>query len=105
MPLKSEAEAMKELASLMWTRYLREKVREELTHELNGYKAQVVTNNNDGTLTVQRPFEASTMTLKCADSLKSHAAAGDQVLIVGIGDKATALSNAFILCKTDLSNL
>lgn len=104
MALKSEAEAMQELASMLWSRFLREKVREELTHELNGYKAQVVTNNGDGTLTVQRPFETTNLTLKAAASL-SGAVAGDQVLVIGMGDKATALSNAFILCKTDLSNL
>lgn len=104
MARKSEAEAMQELAGLLWSRYLRERVREELNHELNGYKAEVVTNNGDGTLTVKRPFETGTQTLKAAASL-SGAVAGDQVLIIGMGDKSKALSNAFILCKTDLSNL
>ena len=103
MPTKSEAEAMQELASLMWNRFFREKVREELNHELNGYKAEVTTNNGDGTLTVQRPFETGTLTLK-ASSLASKAVAGDQVLIVGMGDKSTALSNAFILGKTNMQD-
>ena len=100
---KSEAEAMSELASLMWSRYLREQVRGELNHELNAYKAQVVTNHGDGTLTVQRPFESVTLRLKAAPSL-AYARAGDMVMVVGIGDKSNALSNAFILCKTDLSD-
>lgn len=101
---KSEAESMQELASLMWNRYLKERVKEEQNHEMNAYKAEVVTNNGDGTLTVKRPFESVNLTLKAPASL-SGAVAGDQVLIIGIGDKAHALSNAFILCKTDLSNL
>ncbi len=103
MPAKSEAEAMQELASLMWNRYFREKVKEELNHELNGYKAEVTNNNGDGTLTVQRPFETTTLTLKAASAL-SRAVAGDQVLIVGMGDKSTALSNAFILGKTNMQD-
>ena len=103
MAIKSESEAMQELASLMWSRFLRERVHDELTHGLTGYKAEVVSNNGDGTLTVKRPFDSSTLTLKCAASLNS-ATAGDQVLIVGMGDKSTALSNAFVLCKTNLSN-
>lgn len=100
----NDQEAMRDLAALLWTRYMRERVLEELTHEVNAFRAEVVTNNGDGTLTVKRPFETDTMTLRAAASL-SGAIPGDQVLILGIGDKRKALSNAFILCKTDLSNL
>lgn len=100
---KSETEAMSELTSLMWSRYLKEQVRGELNHEMNAYKAEVVTNHGDGTLTVQRPFESVTLRLKAAPSL-AYAQAGDMVLVVGIGDKTKALSNAFILCKSDLSD-
>lgn len=103
MSVKSDAESMQELTSLMWNRYLRERVREELNHEMNAYKAEVVTNHGDGTLTVQRPFESVTLRLKAASSLE-YAQPGDMVLVVGIGDKSKALSNAFILCKTDLSD-
>lgn len=100
---KSDAEAMSELTSLMWSRYLKEQVRGELNHEMNAYKAEVVTNHGDGTLTVQRPFETVQLRLKAAPSL-AYAQAGDMVLVVGIGDKSKALSNAFILCKADLSD-
>lgn len=103
MGRKSEAESMQELTSLMWNRYLKERVREEQNHEMNAYKAEVVTNNGDGTLTVKRPFESSNLTLKAASSLR-FAQAGDMVLVVGIGDKSKALSNAFILCKTDMTD-
>lgn len=100
---KSDAESMQELTSLMWNRYLKERVKEEQNHEMNAYKAEVVTNNGDGTLTVKRPFESVNLTLKAASSLQ-FAQPGDMVLVVGIGDKSKALSNAFILCKTDLSD-
>lgn len=100
---KSDAEAMSELTSLMWSRYLKEQVRGELNHEMNAYKAEVVTNHGDGTLTVKRPFETVQLRLKAAPSL-AYAQAGDMVLVVGIGDKSKALSNAFILCKADLSD-
>lgn len=100
---KSETEAMSELTSLMWSRYLKEQVRGELNHEMNAYKAEVVTNHGDGTLTVKRPFETVQLRLKAAHSL-SYAQAGDMVLVVGIGDKSKALSNAFILCKTDMTD-
>lgn len=100
---KSEAESMQELTSLMWNRYLKERVKEEQNHEMNAYKAEVVTNNGDGTLTVKRPFESVNLTLKAASSLR-FAQPGDMVLVVGIGDKSKALSNAFILCKTDMTD-
>ncbi len=98
----NEQEAMRDLASNLWNRFLRERVLEELTHEVNAFRAEVVANNGDGTLTVKRPFEDNTLRLRAAASL-SLAEQGDQVLILGIGDKRKALSNAFILCKTDLS--
>lgn len=87
----------------MWNRYLKERVKEEQNHEMNAYKAEVVTNNGDGTLTVKRPFESVMLTLKAASSLQ-YAQPGDMVLVVGIGDKSKALSNAFILCKTDMTD-
>lgn len=95
-------EAMRDLASRLWGRFLRERVLEEMTHEVNAFRAEVVTNNGNGTLTVRRPFESGNLTLRAAASM-SGAKAGDQVLILGIGDKRKALSNAFVLCKTDLS--
>lgn len=103
MASKPEAEAMQELASMLWSRFLKERVREELNHELNAYKAEVVTNNGDGTLTVRRPFESVTPTLKAAPSL-AYAQPGDMVMVAGIGDKSKALSNAFVWAKADLSD-
>lgn len=96
----SEAEAMAELARLLWERYMKPRASEELlNHSLDGYKAQVYSNNGDGTLTVIRPFDNTSMTLRCPPALAENAQAGDQVLVIQLGDA----SNSFILCGTDLS--
>lgn len=92
---------MHSFASALWERFIKRRVQELKRQDMTGYRAAVVTNNGDGTLTVQRPFETTTMTLPCVGSLKNVAAAGDQVLVCAIG----GLSNAFVLCKADLSNL
>lgn len=95
----SDAEAMHELAKLLWERYFKARASEELLgHSLDGYKASVVVNNADGTLTVQRPFDNTQMTLRCPPALATSAEAGDQVLVVQLGDA----SNSFILCGTDM---
>lgn len=103
LPPKSEADAMEELVRMIWERYIKGRALNELlAHSLDGYKAQVVSNNGDGTLTVERPFDTDTpMTLKCPPSLAATAATGDQVLVVSLGN----LSNAFALCNTDLTGM
>ena len=96
---QSEAEAMAELARLLWERYFKGRAeRDLLSHALNGYKAEVTANNGDGTLTVARPFDSASVTLRCPPALADGAEAGDQVLVVTLGD----WSNAFVLCKTDM---
>ena len=98
-PTGSELDAMAELVKQMWERYIRPRVMDELMkHSLEGYKASVVSNNGDGTLTVVRPFDTQTMTLRCPPALANWAEEGDQVLVVSLGDA----SNSFILCKTDM---
>lgn len=95
----SEAEAMHELAKQLWERYFKQRVSDDLlNHSLDGYKATVITNNGDGTLTVRRPFDTVSMTLRCPPALAKKAEAGDQVLVVSLGD----MSNSFILCATDM---
>lgn len=99
---QSESGAMYELAKQLWERFFKHKVSDELlNHSLDGYKATVITNNGDGTLTVQRPFDTVSMTLRCPPALGQTAQAGDQVLVIALGD----MSNAFVLCATDLSGL
>lgn len=96
----SEAEAMHELAKQLWERYFKPKTIEELlAHSLEGYKAQVIRKNGNGTLTVARPYDNTPMTLRCTPALESSAVVGDQVLVVELGEA----SNSFILCGTDLS--
>lgn len=99
---KSEVEAMRELAKQLWERYFRPRAEEDLLqHSLDGYKASVVSNNGDGTLTVVRPFDTQTMTVRCPPGLAEEAAVGDQVIVIALG----SMSNAFALCRTDLSGL
>lgn len=103
LPSQSEADAMEELVRMIWERSIKGRVSKELLqHSLDGYKANVVSNNEDGTLTVSRPFDENTpLTLRCSPSLADEAVAGDKVLVVALGN----MSNAFILCKTDLTGL
>ena len=99
---QSETEAMAELVEQMWQRYIRPKVMDELmTHSLSGYKATVEQNNGDNTLKVSRPFDCTSMNLKCSSALTDTVQEGDQVLVVTLGD----MSNAFVLCKTDMSGM
>ena len=99
---QSEAEAMAELARLLWERYFKGRAeRDLLSHALNGYKAEVTANNGDGTITVMRPFDQTEITLHCPPALADEAQTGDQVLVVTLGD----WSNAFVLCKTDMGGL
>lgn len=92
---------MEELARQMWERYFKYKASDLLEHSLDGYKATVASNNGDGTLSLTRPYDNTEVTLKCPPSLAANAGVGDQVLVITLGN----LSNAFILCKTDLTGL
>lgn len=99
---RSETEAMAELVSLMWERYIAPRAKKELLgHALDGYKAQVTANNGDGTLTVIRPFDSVSVTLRCPPMLAETAEPGDQVLVVALG----SMSNAFVLCRADMTGL
>lgn len=96
---RSDTEGMAEFAKQLWERYMRQRVISDLLkHSLDGYKAKVASNNGDGTLTVIRPYDAQSMTLRCPPGLATWAAAGDQVLVVSLGDA----SNSFILCATNI---
>ena len=97
---RSAAESMQELAKQLWERYIKPRASKDLLgHSLDGYKATVISNNGDQTLTVRRPFDDQSMTLKCTPALAQSALNGDQVLVVSLGD----LSNSFVLCGTDMS--
>ena len=99
MDEKSEVEAMQELAKQLYERYIKPRASTELlNHSLDGYKAEVVSNNGDGTLTVKRPFDCCNLTLKCPPALSESANPGDQVLVTSLGD----MSNSFILCDATL---
>lgn len=64
----------------------------------NYYKVKVVSNNGDGTLTVEFPYSSQTMTLRCPPALAETSEEGDQVLVMTDGDAG----NSFILCSADI---
>lgn len=101
-----EDRAMEEFAENLWNNFLKEKAEKMMAQCMKGFRCVVTANPGGGVLTVQRPFDYDadgnpvSMTLKCAASLSS-VTVGTQLLAVSLG----SMSNAFILCKTDLSNL
>ena len=102
----TDNKAMEEFASNLWENYMKEKAQELLQNNLSAFRAVVTANPGGGTLTVQRPFDFDkegnqvSMTLKCAGSME-EATSGTEVLCIVIG----TVSNSFVLCNADLSNL
>lgn len=95
----NDNEAMRELAENMWRYYFREKVREESSMSLQFYRAQVVTNNGNGTLSIQKPFDA-VQTLPCVTSA-SALEAGDQCVVLVLGNAI----NSIVIGDGQLKNL
>lgn len=103
----SENKAMEQFAENLWTNFLQKKTEEMIANGLHGFRAVVTGRQGNGIkLIVQRPFDNDSdgnpvsMTLPCVASM-STATVGTQVLCVYFG----TISNAFVLCKADLSNL
>lgn len=94
----NNAEQMRELAESMWG-YMRPKVAEMLNKTAYVIRAEVQS-VGETTMTVMRAGDPTALSLPYSASL-AGAAAGDQVLVLAIG----GLTNAFVLCKTDFSNL
>ena len=96
----NDGKAMEAFADNLWNNYMKQKVEALIQNDMRAFRAFVTANPGGGALTVQRPFDAETMTLKCVGSL-SGASIGTQVICVELG----SLSNAFVLCRADLGNL
>lgn len=96
----SDQEAMREFADNLWRQDFQFRVQKMLNHALNGYRAEVVENPGGGKLTVRFPFEESTRTFKCSESMRDSVA-GDQVLVECLG----SLSNPFIRCYADMRDI
>ena len=96
----SDQEAMREFADNLWRQDFQFRVQKMLNHALNGYRAEVVENPGGGKLTVRFPFEESTRTFKCSESMRDSVV-GDQVLVECLG----SLSNPFIRCYADFRDV
>lgn len=96
----SDQEAMREFADNLWRQDFQFRVQKMLNHALNGYRAEVVENPGGGKLTVRFPFEESTRTFKCSESMRDSVA-GNQVLVECLG----SLSNPFIRCYADFRDV
>ena len=96
----SDQEAMREFADNLWRQDFQFRVQKMLNHALNGYRAEVVENPGGGKLTVRFPFEESTRTFKCSESMRDSVV-GDQVLVECLG----SLSNPFIRCYADMRDV
>lgn len=75
---------MAELAKNLWNNYMKDRVMEALTDSVSFYRATVVTNNNDGTLTIQRPYD-NQFSVKRTEGL-ADISAGDQVVVLRFGN-------------------
>lgn len=53
----NQNEQLAEFASNLWSNYIENKVADKLSGVISFMKALVISNNYDGTLTVQRPFD------------------------------------------------
>lgn len=52
-----EQKTLAEFASNLWSNYIDRKVSDKLLTSVSYFRAEVVSNNGDGTLRVQRPFD------------------------------------------------
>ena len=92
----SDAEQIKILADQMWG-YFKPKVEKMLQRNIQFFRAKVVSNQYDGTLEVEKPFDTTTLTLPCTSAV-SDATVGQQVLAFVFG----SLSNAVVVASGKL---
>lgn len=75
---------MAEFAENLWNNYIKLKIADELQQNVSYYKATVVSNPGDGTLSVQRPYDSAYI-IRCIDDLKTTATAGKMVTVLVFG--------------------
>lgn len=100
--MASENEAMADFAEALWRNYIRPKMLNELQNQVSFYKAEVVTNPGNGTLTVKRPFD-NNVTVSCSEDVTTTAAAGDQVIVFVLGKGNAA--NSIAISRNNLKDL
>lgn len=85
-----------EFANNLWENYIKKKFEEENADILSYYRAEVVSNDGDKKLTIQRPYDEPYQ-VSCTDDM-SEAVAGMQVIVVRFGNSANN-SNHIVVAK------
>ena len=109
--MANEQKEMEQLTGRMYQNYLRPKIREDFQTGafLNGasplgwFLATVTQALTGGKITVQKPFDNTTIALTPVASMQG-AQVGDQVVVIVFGCGANA-ANSIIFAYSDFSNL
>lgn len=92
-------DAMQALADNLW-QYFQPKIQSMSTAAVTYFRAKVVGTASGGRITVQRPFETTTLSLPYVSSI-SGAGVGTEVTVLVLG----SMSNAIIIGNGTLSGL
>lgn len=87
---------MAEFANNLWENYIKKKFEEANADILSYYRAEVVSNDGNNKLTIQRPYD-DPYQVSCTDDM-SEAVAGMQVIVVRFGNSANN-SNHIVVAK------
>lgn len=94
----SQNDEIKVLADQLFD-YMKPRIEDMLSNSVSFYRAEVMENLGNGTLSIQRPFDETIVTLPCVPSI-ANASVGTQVTVLVFGSS----SNAKIVGDTTLSN-
>lgn len=101
MPVINDNEMMAQFAKNLWENYIKFKYDEISKSNVSFYMATVVAKNNDGTLSVQEPFD-NVKTVTCAANLRT-VEVGAKVMVLKLGNGHNAANNlAFMDGSTSL---
>jgi hypothetical protein len=101
--MSNNGKEMLNLARELWRNFLEKRVAETQKSVVRYYRAEVVAPAENGTITVQRPFEEKTLTLSYVSSMAA-AKAGEQVVVLVFGNGKN-LANHKIFMYPDGRNL
>ena len=98
--MASREQEMQKFADQIGDYIWRRKIEPKLNNYLRFFRAQVVAPAANGLISVQKPFDSTTMNLPYVSSAE-NLAAGDQCVVLCLG----SASNSIILGNGTLSNL
>lgn len=80
----NDNKALAEFAKNLWRNFIKPKINQEYADRVSYYRAEVTANNNDGTLTIKRPFD-NEITVRCTEDM-STVANHSQVTVLRFGN-------------------